>query len=246
MRFAKLALPLLFTSLALGCTEGKPEALLTTRADAETAAGADPTTAADEPAGDGLPNRELLTSPRDPAMNETAPAVFKALFKTTKGEFVIETHREWAPNGADRFYNLVKSGYFDEVKFFRVVSGFMAQFGIHGDPDVSKWWSNATIQDDPVVKSNTRGYVTFAKTGMPHSRSTQLFINYVNRNANLDSQGFAPFGQVVSGMDTVDALFAEYGERTTSQQSAIYKQGNAFLDLNYPKLDSIITARLVD
>lgn len=188
---------------------------------------------------------ELLKNPNDPALNMKAPAVFKVLFKTTRGDFVIESHRDWAPNGADRFYNLSRSGFFDGIKIFRVVKGFMAQFGIHGDPAVAKAWMTANIQDDPKNKSNKRGFVTYGTTGAPHSRVTQLFINYGD-NGFLDPQGFVPFGEVVQGMDVVDSLFAEYGERTTKTQGSIIQQGNAFLDQNFPKLDSIVTARVVD
>ncbi|MFT7464814.1 MAG: peptidyl-prolyl cis-trans isomerase A (cyclophilin A) [Pseudohongiellaceae bacterium] len=188
---------------------------------------------------------ELLKRPKDPAMNEQAPATFKVLFVTTKGDFVIEAHRDWAPNGADRFYNLSKSGFFDGIKLFRVVKGFMAQFGIHGDPAISKFWMNANIQDDPVTQKNTRGFITFANTGSPNSRATQLFINYGD-NSRLDRQAFAPFGKVSLGMDVVDSLFAEYGERTTRTQGSIYQQGNAFLEANFPKLDWIVTARVIN
>ena len=186
---------------------------------------------------------ELLKSPSDPALNQSAPAVFKVRFKTTQGDVVIESHRDWAPNGADRFYNLSKSGYFDGIKFFRVVKGFMAQFGIHGDPSVAKAWMNETIQDDPRGQSNKRGFVTYGTTGAPNSRATQMFINYGD-NGFLDPQGFVPFGKVVEGMDVVGSLFSEYGEQTTSKQGSIMQEGNAFLDENYPKLDAIVTARV--
>jgi len=197
------------------------------------------------PVASTQPDKELLMAPRDPKMNEKAPDSFRVRFTTTAGDFVIEAHRAWSANGVDRFYNLCKGGYYDGVKLFRVVKGFMAQFGIHGDPKISKWWMNATIQDDTVVKSNQRGFVTYAKTGQPHSRSTQLFVNYGD-NGFLDAQGFSPFGEVVEGMNIVDSLYSGYGERTTSEQGSIYKQGNAFLDEKYPELDSIITARVVD
>ena len=147
----------------------------------------------------------------DPAsLNEKAPAVYQAKFDTSKGAFVIEVHRDWAPNGADRFYNLVKNGFYNDVRFFRVLDGFMAQFGINGNPNLSAVWRNANIKDDPVKQSNTRGTITFATAG-PNTRTTQVFINFGD-NAGLDGQGFSPFGKVVSGMDVVDSLYGGYGE----------------------------------
>jgi peptidyl-prolyl cis-trans isomerase A (cyclophilin A) len=180
---------------------------------------------------------------RQPAqLTEKAPATFKANFDTSKGAFVIEVHRDWSPNGADRFYNLVKNGYFDDCRFFRVISGFMVQFGISGDPALNAVWSSADIKDDPVKQSNKRGYVTYAMGG-PNTRSTQVFINFAN-NGNLDSQGFSPFGQVVSGMDIVDKLYSGYGESAQNQFGQILKQGNTFLTKNFPKLDSIKKATI--
>jgi peptidyl-prolyl cis-trans isomerase A (cyclophilin A) len=177
-----------------------------------------------------------------------APDVFEAKFTTTKGDFVVEVHREWAPNGADRFYNLVTSGFFDDVRFFRVVDGFMVQWGISGDPAVSGKWRSANIQDDPVKQSNKRGYVTFAKTGAPNSRSTQVFVNFVD-NARLDGMGFAPFGQITKGMDVVDSLYKGYGEGAPGgqgpDQGLIQGRGNAYLDQGFPKLDAIKHAEVV-
>ena len=167
-----------------------------------------------------------------------APDTFKARFDTTKGIFVIEVHRDWAPNGVDRFYNLVKSGYYDGVKFFRVVPGFVVQWGIHGDPAIATKWLKSTIQDDPVKESNKRGYVTFAKSGAPNSRSVQVFINFGD-NANLDGMGFAPFGKVVEGMEVVDKLFDGYADGLRSLQGRIAEEGNAFLEKTYPNLDTI-------
>ena len=147
----------------------------------------------------------------DPAsLNEQAPAVYKAKFDTSKGRFVVEVHRDWAPNGADRFYNLVKNGFYNDARFFRVIDGFMVQFGINGDPKISAVWRDANIKDDPVKQSNTRGMITFATAG-PNTRTTQVFINFGD-NAALDGQGFSPFGKVVSGMEVVDSLYAGYGE----------------------------------
>ena len=185
---------------------------------------------------------------RDPARaNKTAPDVYKAKFETSKGDFVIEVHRDWAPLGADRFYNLVKVGFFAEVRFFRVLKGFMAQFGISGDPTISAGWSEANIMDDPVKKSNTRGHITFAKLGgVPNSRTTQVFINYGN-NARLDGMGFAPFGIVMDdGMAVVESLYGEYGGSASNQQSTIQERGNEFLNERYPNLDYIKKATIVE
>ena len=190
-----------------------------------------------------------LANPNAPEMNETAPETFRARFTTSRGTFVVEAHRAWAPRGVDRFYNLVRHGFFDGVRFFRVVEDFMAQFGIQGDPAIQARWRTATIQDDPVVESNTRGRLTFAKTGAPNSRTTQLFINYVD-NSNLDAMGFAPIGEVVEGMDVVDALYSGYGEGaprgTGPDQRGIQARGNAYLEEEFPRLDYIERAEIVE
>jgi len=183
----------------------------------------------------------------DPStMSEKAPAVYKAKFDTSKGTFVIEVHRDWAPHGADRFYNLVKNGYYNNVRFFRVISGFMVQFGISGNPDLSTVWREARIPDDAVKQSNQRGFVSFATAG-PGTRTTQVFINFGN-NAGLDGQGFSPFGQVVSGMDVVDALYNGYGEGAPRgrgpEQGRIQAEGNAYLTTDFPKLDYIKKATI--
>jgi len=174
-------------------------------------------------------------------LNERAPAVFKAKFDTSKGAFVVEVHRDWAPNGADRFYNLVKNGFFDNARFFRVISGFMVQFGINADPKISAVWREARIGDDPVRQSNARGLITFATAG-PNTRTTQVFINFAD-NAMLDRQGFAPFGQVVSGMNVVDSLYGDYGEGAPRgqgpEQGRIQTEGNAYLVREFGKLDYI-------
>jgi peptidyl-prolyl cis-trans isomerase A (cyclophilin A) len=182
-----------------------------------------------------------LTDPSK--LTAKAPETFKARFDTTKGTFVIEVHRAWSPNGADRFYNLVKSGYYDGVKFFRVVPGFVAQWGIHGDPSIATLWLKSTIPDDPVKESNLRGYVTYAKSGAPNSRSVQLFINLVD-NTRLDSMGFAPFGKVTEGMEVVDKLYDGYAEGLTKLQGRIAEEGNAFLEKSYPQLDGIKKATI--
>lgn len=177
---------------------------------------------------------------------EEAPATFKANFETSKGAFVIEVTRAWAPRGADRFYNLVKNGFFTDVRFFRVIPGFMAQFGIHGDPEVAKAWTNARFNDDPVKQSNKRGFITFATAG-PNTRTTQFFINFGD-NAALDKQGFAPFGQVVTGMDVVDKIYGGYGEGAPRgkgpDQGRVQAEGNAYLNKDFPRLDFIKSATI--
>jgi peptidyl-prolyl cis-trans isomerase A (cyclophilin A) len=177
------------------------------------------------------------------ALREQAPATYKVRFDTSKGVFVIEVTRAWAPKGADRFYNLVKNGFYDNVRFFRVVSGFMVQFGINGDPAVQKNWSTATIADDPAKQSNRRGFVTFANAG-PNTRSTQVFINFSDQNTFLDTKGFPPFGRVTSGMQVVDKLYSAYGDPPPDQQGHIKAEGNAYLAAKYPKLDYIKTATI--
>jgi peptidyl-prolyl cis-trans isomerase A (cyclophilin A) len=191
------------------------------------------------------PNPGLM----DPASaNETAPDKFKVRFQTTKGDVVVEVTRAWAPNGADRFYNLVKVGFYDDVAFFRVIKGFMVQFGIHGDPKVAAKWRPAQIEDDKVKQSNKKGYITYAMAG-PNTRTTQLFINYKN-NSGLDGQGFAPVGRVVEGMKVVDSIYGGYGEGAPSgkgpSQALAQSQGNAYFKTKFPKLDYIKTATIVE
>ena len=185
-----------------------------------------------------------LSSPA--ALTEKAPDTFRANFDTTKGAFVVTVHRDWAPNGADRFYNLVKAGFYDDVRFFRVIPNFMAQFGIHGTPAVMSAWRSAQIKDDPVKQSNTRGFVVFATAG-PNTRTTQLFINFKD-NSSLDKQGFAPFGEVTKGMDVVDKIYDGYGEGAPRgkgpEQGRLQNEGNAYLVKEFPKLDYIKTATI--
>jgi peptidyl-prolyl cis-trans isomerase A (cyclophilin A) len=176
------------------------------------------------------------------SLRAKAPEVFKAQFTTTKGDFVIEVHRDWAPIGADRFYNLVKNGFFTNAAFFRVIPGFMVQFGLNANPAVSKAWENANLKDDPVTQSNKRGMVTFAKTSQPNSRSTQLYINYGD-NAPLDPQGFAPFGTVTEGMEVVDMIYSAYRERP--DQGRITEEGDAYLVKNFPMIDKIKMAKIL-
>jgi peptidyl-prolyl cis-trans isomerase A (cyclophilin A) len=177
---------------------------------------------------------------------EQAPASYKVNFDTSKGAFVVQVTRAWSPQGADRFYNLVKSGFYDNARFFRVISDFMVQFGINGDPAVMAPWRDRPIKDDPVVQSNKRGYVTFAMAG-PNTRTSQVFINFSD-NTNLDGMGFAPFGRVVSGMNVVDALNAEYGEGAPRgrgpDQSRLQREGNAYLMKDFPRMDFIKKATI--
>jgi peptidyl-prolyl cis-trans isomerase A (cyclophilin A) len=177
------------------------------------------------------------------AADEQAPATFRARFETTQGPFVIEVQREWAPIGADRFYTLVKRGFYNDVRFFRVLSGFMAQFGLNGDPTVQAEYASANLMDEPVKQSNLRGFVTFAKESSPNTRYTMVFINYKD-NSYLDADGFAPFGQVVAGMEIVDKLFSGYGRQNVPDQRRIKSEGNAYLSAEYPKLDVIKSARI--
>ena len=189
-----------------------------------------------------------LTKPDKAAIATPAPDSFRVAVETSKGNFTILVHRDWAPNGADRFYHLVQLGFFDNARFFRVLQGFMAQFGVNGDPRVSAAWEDMNIQDDPVKQSNKRGMVTFAQSSAPNTRSTQLFINYAD-NSNLDGMGFAPIGEVVEGMAAVDSLYGDYGEGYPQgagpDQMRIVAEGNKYLEANFPKLDFIRTARIV-
>ena len=168
------------------------------------------------------------------------PEIFNVEIETTKGRIVVEMHRDWAPNGVDRFYNLVEAGFFKDIALFRMVKGFVVQFGIHGTPLVSSVWREASIQDDPVKTTNARGTLTFATAG-PNTRTTQLFIN-LGDNAMLDKQGFSPIGKITSGMDVVDALNYEHGERPN--QGKIQKEGNAYLKEKFPGLDYIVSMKI--
>ena len=187
---------------------------------------------------------------RNPALaTEEAPATFQVEVATTKGDFIIEVTREWSPAGADRFYNMVQSGYFEDIAIFRAVPNFMFQFGIHGDPEIGGPWSEATIQDDPNFAgvSNLKGYITFAKTGAPNSRSTQMFINLRN-NSGLDRQGFTPFGRIVEGIEVADKINTEYGEnpRGENVQGKFKAKGNDYIRKRFPNLDFIESITLVD
>lgn len=186
-------------------------------------------------------NKAKLRTPA--GLTEKAPDLYKVKLDTSAGPVVIEVHRDWAPLGADRFYNLAKNGFYDDVRFFRVLEGFMAQFGMNGDPSIQKQWTSANFKDDPVKGNNKRGYVTFAKASAPNSRSTQVFINLVD-NDFLDPQGFAPFGQVVEGMAAVDKFYTGYGRNNVPDQGRITNEGNAYLAKEYPKLDYIKKATI--
>jgi len=188
---------------------------------------------------------ELIADPGREQMNQKAPDRYKAHFHTTAGDFVIDVHRDWAPLGADRFYNLVKNGYYDGNRFFRVVPGFVVQWGMHGDPKVNQAWREseaARIRDDTVTQSNTRGKVVFATSGRD-ARTTQLFINYGD-NARLDDMGFSPFGEVSEGMDVAEKIENKYGERP--DQRMIHMAGNEYLNDQFPDLDHIISATIVE
>ena len=200
--------------------------------------------------GPGSANGEQV--PTAPALDNrkataTTPEHFDVKFQTSKGDFVVKVTRSWSPKGADQFYEAVQSGFYDDCRFFRVINGFMAQFGINGDPNIQAKWREKSILDEPVIKSNKRGYLTFARGG-PHSRTTQLFINLVN-NSRLDHMGFSPFGRVVEGLDVVDSLYADYGEGAPKgrgpNQGLIQTQGNAYLNREFPKLDFIKKATIL-
>ena len=187
-------------------------------------------------------DRTLL---RPTMLKETAPETFQVRFETTRGDFVMTVTRSWAPIGVDRFYNLVKHHFYDNMVVFRAVPGFVVQFGISSYPAVSAAWSKADIKDDPVTQSNKRGFVTYAKTPAPNSRSTQVFIS-LQDNSFLDTQGFAPFGVVdAAGMKVVEMLYDQYGDQPTNEQDQISKAGKAYLDSKYPKLDVIKQATVV-
>lgn len=172
---------------------------------------------------------------------DTAPDTFRAHFQTTAGEFVVEVYRAWAPLGADRFYNLVKAGFYDDQRIYRVVEDFMVQWGVHGDPLVDYQWTDELLMDDPVRESNTRGRIAFAKAGA-NSRTVEVFINYKD-NPDLDGRGFAPFGEVVEGMDVVDSFYAGYGDGPPRgegpYQAQAHAQGNEYFDAEFPELDTI-------
>ena len=188
----------------------------------------------------------LVAAPQPTAAqvsDEQAPPTFRARFETSQGPFVIEVQREWAPIAADRFYTLVRRGFYDDARFFRVLNGFMAQFGLNGDPKIQGEYALANLLDEPSKQSNLRGFVSFAKESSPNTRYTMVFINFKD-NSYLDAEGFAPFGQVVSGMQIVEKLYSGYGRQNVPDQRRIKSEGNAYLTAEYPRLDFIKTARI--
>ncbi len=194
------------------------------------------------------PPKPSLRHPDAKRITRQAPALFRVRVETTKGPMLIEVHREWAPHGADRFFNLVRGGYYDDTRFFRVVKGQWAQFGISGEPAIASLWRERTIPDDPPKQSNRRGTVAFA-FAVPNGRTTQVFIS-LRDNSNLDAQGFAPFGEVVGGMDAADALSTEYGERAGGgirggKQQPLFDGGNAYVDREFPRLDRLVRAYIL-
>jgi peptidyl-prolyl cis-trans isomerase A (cyclophilin A) len=218
----------------------KTETPAPTAAQPEGTANAPTASSAPAPAPKSSYDRALL---RAAMLKEKAPDTYVVKFSTTRGDFDVTVHREWAPLGADRFYNLVKHHYYDNGSFFRVVPGFVVQFGLSAYPPVSAAWTNAKLKDDPVKQSNKKGYLTFATAG-PNTRTTQVFIN-LKDNARLDGMGFAPFGVVEGkGMNVVEMLYDQYGDNAGPDQSQIEAQGKPYLDKGWPKLDSIRTATL--
>jgi len=211
--------------------------LLTLGACASTTAGS---------GGGPLPVATLM-EPTSAEFSHPAPERFEVLFETSQGEFAVEVHRDWAPLGAERFYNLVRAGYFDGVRFFRVIPGFVAQFGIHAEPGVTEAWRMSRIPDDPVVQPNRRGTLTFATAG-PDTRTVQLFLNLVD-NVHLDASGFAPIGEVIRGLETVDLLYSGYGEGAPRglgpDQGRLQAEGEAYLSRDFPQLSRIVSARIV-
>ena len=187
------------------------------------------------------------TVPAPPEVLRQAPEQFQVRFRTTKGDFVAEVNRAWSPNGVDRFYNMVDVGYFNDIAIFRAVPNFMFQFGLHGNPAVNKDWAESNIDDDPVVGvSNLPGTLCFAKTGMPNSRSVQMFVN-LGQNVPLDGQGFTPFGKVIQGMDVVKAINTEYGENPASEdvQGRLKREGNEYVLKRFPRIDLIRSVELI-
>ena len=188
-----------------------------------------------------------LMDPERAEFSHPAPERFEVLFETSQGEFVVEVHRDWAPLGAERFYNLVRTGYYDGLRFFRVIPGFVAQFGIHAEPGVTEAWRSFRIPDDPVVQPNRQGTLTFAMAG-PGTRTVQLFLNLAN-NVHLDASGFAPIGEVISGMDAVERLHSGYGEGAPRglgpDQGRLQAEGEDYLSRDFPQLSRIVSARII-
>jgi Peptidyl-prolyl cis-trans isomerase (rotamase) - cyclophilin family len=195
-------------------------------------------------------NSSLLLEPDTRQLNRRAPEMFEARLETSKGDIIIEVHRGWAPHGADRFYDLVRAGYYDEARFFRVIQGRWAQFGINGDPRIANLWRTNFIPDDPAGQSNVRGTVAFA-FAVAKGRTTQVFINLRDNSATHDREPFVPFGKIIAGMDVADALYAEYGESAGGgirggKQDPIFAGGNRYLEEHFPHLDFIRRAVVVN
>jgi len=193
-------------------------------------------------------DRRLLSSPDSPEMNRRAPDVAHVRLETTRGIIRLEMRRAWAPHGVDRFYNLVRHGFYDQAAVFRVRAGTWAQFGINGDPKIAQLWRNRMIPDDPRVESNTRGALAFAFKD-PNGRTTQVFINLRDNSANFDKEPFVPIAKVVEGMDVADALYSEYGETAgggirAGKQDPVFAGGNEFLKREFPRLDYILKATI--
>ncbi|MCG8607663.1 peptidylprolyl isomerase [bacterium] len=194
------------------------------------------------------PARQALLNPEYEIWSQKSPDVFRVMIETSKGSFTLSVHRDWAPLGVDRFYNLVRTGYYDDSRFFRVLAGFIVQFGIPGNPEITAVWKDLTIPDDPVTQSNTRGRIAYAMTG-PDTRTTQLYIS-LDDNSRLDEQGFSPIGEVIEGMEVVDQLYSGYGEEAgggmrRGKQDKMLTGGNAHLDEAFPRLDKLIRAKIV-
>ncbi len=192
--------------------------------------------------------KEALLDPKGGWWKTNSPDLYKVKVTTSKGSFVIEIHKEWAPVGANRFYNLVSAGFFDDSRFYRVRKGTFAQFGIPGNPEIAKIWQHDAMPDDPVQKSNRRGFIAYAMTG-PNARTTQLYIN-IKDNLQQDEQGFAPIGLVMEGMEVLDSLYAEYGDTAGGgmrggKQRRLFEEGNAYLDKEFPKLDRLLKAEII-
>ena len=229
----------------------KAEAPAPPKAETPAPAASAPGTPASAPAAASAPSPAPTPKPgfdrallRAALLKDKAPDTFQVKFTTTRGDFTVTVHRDWAPIGADRFYNLVKHHFYDNASFFRVVPGFVVQFGLSAYPPVSAAWDQANIHDEPVTQSNKRGYLTYAKTNSPNTRSTQIFIN-LKDNPGLDRQGFSPFGVVDGkGMNIVEMLYDQYGDNGP-EQDQISKLGKPYIDKGWPKLDSIKTATIV-
>ncbi len=237
MLYSPLATGILFVLASAGCQSGwntQGSELSTPPAQLATQQGS----------GSKTEDHPALLDPTK--ATEQAPDTFKVIFTTTKGDFVVECHREWSPVGADRFYNLCKIGYFTDVSIFRAVKGFMFQFGIHGDPAVSDQWSEANIKDDAPSSdaSNTKGYLSFAKTKRPHTRSTQMFVNLTD-NSFLDKDGFTPFGKVIEGMDVIDKINTEYGENVGNVQGDLKSKGNEYIREKFPNIDFVKSVKII-